>query len=81
VRGPVGAYLVALAPFVAGTVIRAVSPTMAVLLAGPAIAALFERAVHTLLTCALAAVFLIGFVTWERTATARVLPRAPTRSS
>jgi MFS family permease len=33
-RGPVGAYLVALVPFIAGTVVCAVSPTMAVLLAG-----------------------------------------------
>jgi MFS family permease len=36
-RGPVGAYLVALAPFVAGTIVCAVSPTMPVLLAGRAI--------------------------------------------
>lgn len=36
-RGPVGAYLVALVPFVAGTIVCAVSPTMAVLLAGRAI--------------------------------------------
>lgn len=33
-RGPVGAYLVGLAPFVVGTVVCAVSPTMAVLLVG-----------------------------------------------
>lgn len=36
-RGPVGAYLVALAPFVLGTVVCAVSPTMTVLLAGRAV--------------------------------------------
>src|SRR5262245_25003915 len=36
-RGPVGAYLVALAPFVAGTIVCAVSPTMAVLLVGRAV--------------------------------------------
>jgi MFS family permease len=36
-RGPVGAYLVALAPFVVGTLVCAVSPTMAVLLVGRAI--------------------------------------------
>jgi MFS family permease len=33
-RGPVGAYLVALTPFVVGTIVCAVSPTMAVLLVG-----------------------------------------------
>jgi MFS family permease len=182
-RGPVGAYLVALAPFVVGTLVCAVSPTMAVLLvgraiqgagggiltglgyavlqsalpqhlwakatalisamwgvgtlAGPAIggvfaqlgiwrfafvalaglgmlvavavprvlprgeretdhepvpvaalalltvstvlisvASLFESLVHTLLTCAAAAVFLIAFVARERTAVARILPKA-----
>lgn len=36
-RGPVGAYLVALAPFVLGTILCAVSPTMVVLLAGRAV--------------------------------------------
>lgn len=33
-RGPVGAYLVGLTPFVVGTIVCAVSPTMAVLLVG-----------------------------------------------
>jgi MFS family permease len=181
-RGPVGAYLVGLAPFVVGTIVCAVSPSMAVLLfgrgvqgvgggilaglgyavvqsalpehlwakatalisamwgfgtlAGPAIggvfaqlgawrfafvvlavlgvlvavlapavlprgertesrepvpvtslvlltlatvlvsvAALFEDVTHTLLTCAVAAVLVIGFVSWERRTTAGVLPR------
>lgn len=36
-RGPVAAYLIGLAPFVAGAVVAAVSPTMTVLLAGRAI--------------------------------------------
>jgi MFS family permease len=36
-RGPAGAYLIALAPFVIGTVVCAVSPTMVVLLCGRAL--------------------------------------------
>ena len=36
-RGPVGAYLIGLAPFVVGTIVCAVSPTMAVLLVGRAV--------------------------------------------
>lgn len=36
-RGPVGAYLIALVPFVLGTLLCAVSPTIAVLLAGRAV--------------------------------------------